>query len=300
MKNGGGLVLAIASPGQGSELVEEGVAVGEEVGRREGVSENAGGASAVDVGAVGTGHAASGRAAVVGDSAEASGDGVAGGGCGGLEELAELGGGARSGCGGSVGGETAAVADGCADGRATGTGAVALDSSALGELRDCGRDSGSLLGVDINRDGFARVGKDISGELGGAFLSIEEATSGRDGVGAGLGELVQLSKLDLNLDGLAGLDGLENLLREVGVGHTLEKTGERCRGRGRSDGQLIDWRIVKERLLVKELVVNLSGIGERDLDLAVLGVGEFDGERRVLLCKINSRRADGGGQNGEA
>ena len=92
VEDGGGLVLAVAVPGKGSELVEEGAAVGDDVGRREGVGEDTGGAGAVDVGAVGASDAASGGAAVVGDSTEAGGDGVAGGGGGGLKELLELGG----------------------------------------------------------------------------------------------------------------------------------------------------------------------------------------------------------------
>ena len=89
VEDGGGLVLAVAVPGKGSELVEEGAAVGDDVGRREGVGEDTGGAGAVDVGAVGASDAASGGAAVVGDSTEAGGDGGTGGG---LEELLELGG----------------------------------------------------------------------------------------------------------------------------------------------------------------------------------------------------------------
>ena len=89
VEDGGGLVLAVTVPGEGSELVEEGAAVGDDVGRREGVGEDTGGAGAVDVGAVGASDAASGGAAVVGDSTEAGGDGGTGGG---LEELLELGG----------------------------------------------------------------------------------------------------------------------------------------------------------------------------------------------------------------
>jgi len=92
VKNGGGLVLAVARPSQGSELVEEGGAISDKVGRWESVGKDAGGASAVDVGAVGTGHAASGGTAVVGDSTEAGGDGAADGRGGALEELVELGG----------------------------------------------------------------------------------------------------------------------------------------------------------------------------------------------------------------
>ena len=87
MEDGGGLVLAVAVPGEGSELVEKGVAVGDDVGRREGVGEHTGGAGAIDVGAVGASDATGGRAAVVGDSTEAGGDGGTGGG---LEELLEL------------------------------------------------------------------------------------------------------------------------------------------------------------------------------------------------------------------
>ena len=72
-----------------SELVEEGAAVGDHVGRWEGVGEDTGGAGAIDVGTVGASDAAGGGAAVIGDSAEAGGDSGA---RGGLEELLELGG----------------------------------------------------------------------------------------------------------------------------------------------------------------------------------------------------------------
>ena len=89
VEDGSGLVLAVAVPGEGSELVEEGAAVGDDVGRRKGIGEDTGGAGTVDIGAVRASDAAGGRAAVVGHSTEAGGDGGTGGG---LEELLELGG----------------------------------------------------------------------------------------------------------------------------------------------------------------------------------------------------------------
>jgi hypothetical protein len=90
VKNSGSLVLAVASPSKSRKLIKESVAVGEEVSRREGVSEHAGRARSVDVGAVGASDAAGSRATIVGYGAEASGDGAADVGSSALEELLEL------------------------------------------------------------------------------------------------------------------------------------------------------------------------------------------------------------------
>lgn len=230
VEDGGGLVLAVALAGQGGELVEERVAVGNDVGGREGVGEDTSRAGAVDVSAVGAGDAGGGGATVVGDGAETGGNSVADVSSGGLEEGVEPGGVARGSLGGSVRSEAAAAAESVADGGAAGSSAVALDDGALGDLVDRSLDGGGLLRVDVNGDGFARVGESLASELGGVGVRVEERARSGDGVGAGLGELVQLSKLNFNLDGLAGFDGLEDLLGEVGVGQTLEVASERCRG----------------------------------------------------------------------
>jgi len=226
VEDGGGLVLAVASSGQSRELVEEGGAVGEQVGRREGVREHTAGAGAVNVGAVGTGHPAGGGAAVVGHGTESSGDG------GGRRSLEDVGVARATGAGsiGCAGGKAAAVADGIADCSATSTSAIALDDRALREPGDSSLDLGSLLRVDVNGDGFGGVRQKISGELGRTLLSVHEGASGGNAVGAGLRKLVQLGKLDFDLNGLTGHDGLEDLLVKVASGHTLVQTSERSAG----------------------------------------------------------------------
>jgi len=64
--------------------------------------------------------------------------------------------------------------------------------------------------------------------------------------------------------------------------------------------QLVGGSIIEERLLVEELVVGLGVVGERDLDLAVLGVRENDRQGSVPLEKVDCCRADSGCQEGEA
>jgi hypothetical protein len=226
VEDGGGLVLAVASSGQGRELVEEGGAVGEQVGGWKSVREHTAGASAVDVGAVGAGHAAGGGAAVVGHGAESGGDG------GGRRCLEDVGvaRAARTGSVGCAGGQAAAVADRIANSSATSASAVALDDRTLGEPGNSSLDLGSLLRVDINGDGLGSVRQKVSGKLGGTLLSVHEGASGGNAVGASLRKLVQLGELDFYLNGLTGQNGLEDVIVKTGGGHTLVQTSERSAG----------------------------------------------------------------------
>jgi hypothetical protein len=192
------------------------------------------------------------------------------------------------------------IAESGADGGSTSASAVALDCSALAELRNCCRDACGLLGVDFQGDGLGGVGKDLTGEFGRAFFGVEETTGGRDNVGAALGEVVELCELDFDFNGLAGFDGLEDVFREVGVGHALVDTSERNFCRGRRDCQLIVGSIVEERFLVEQLIVGFGSVSESDFDLAVLELRQLDGQGRVSLCEVNGSSANGGGQDGEA
>jgi hypothetical protein len=272
MENSSGLILAVASPGKSRELVEESAAVGEEVGGRKGVGEHTSRARSVDIGAVSASDAAGSRAAIASYGTEASGDSAADVGGSALEELLELRGRAGRGSGSSVRCEAAAVANSGADGSTTSTSAVALNNSTFAELGDCGLNGGDLLGIDVDGDGLSRVSEHVSGENSGALFGVEEATGGGDVVGNALGEIIELCKLNFDLDGLTGLDGLEDFFREVGICHALEQTSERClRGR-RRDGQFVGGRIVEEGFLVEQLEVGLRGVGQRHLDLAVLSV----------------------------
>ena len=66
------------------------------------------------------------------------------------------------------------------------------------------------------------------------------------------------------------------------------------------DGKLVSRGLVKEGTLVEELVAGLIVVGEGDLDLAVLDLGQGDGERRVSLLKVNGSGADGGHEGGKS
>lgn len=227
VKDGGGLVLGVARPAQSGELVEEQRAVGHVVVGGESVGQDTGGAAAVDVSAVGASDSAGGGAAVAGDGAEASGNGVADRGGGALEEGVEPGGGARCGGGGCAAGQAAAAAEGVGDRSAARAGAVALDNSTLRDSVDGLLDSERLLGVNVKRDSLARVREDVSGQLSRVEVGKEEVAVGGYIVFATLGELVDLSKLNLDLDGLSSGEGLEHLLSEVLVSQTLVEASER-------------------------------------------------------------------------
>lgn len=226
MKDGSSLILLVALARKSRELVEEQRTVGDVVVRGKGVGQNVGLAATVDVGAVGTGLTAGGRGAVGGNSAEARGDGAAGGRGGGLEVLLELGCRARSGGGGSGSGQSVAVAESSADCGQLSAGAIALDGGTLAEGLQGSLDLGSLCGVDIDRKLVAGVGKDGAGESGGVSLCVLNDTLGEDVVFAALGEVVELRKLDLDLDGLASSDRLERVLGEGAGGDALEHTKE--------------------------------------------------------------------------
>jgi len=58
--------------------------------------------------------------------------------------------------------------------------------------------------------------------------------------------------------------------------------------------------VVKEGSLVEELVAGLIVVGEGDLDLAVLNLGQGDGEGRVSLLQVNGSGADGGHKGGKS
>lgn len=69
----------------------------------------------------------------------------------------------------------------------------------------------------------------------------------------------------------------------------------------RRDDQLVGGGIIEERFLVEELVVGLGIVGECDLDLAVLGVREDDGQGESLLARstaaeltVDARKARAG------
>jgi hypothetical protein len=119
VEDGSGLVLAVTSPSEGRELVEEGAAVREDVRRREGVSEHAGRARSVDIGAVSASGAAGSTAAIASHGTEASGDGAADIRGSALKEFLEFSGRAGCGGGGSVRGKAAAIVDSGADGSTT-------------------------------------------------------------------------------------------------------------------------------------------------------------------------------------
>lgn len=148
VKDGSGLVLGVASAGQGRKSSEEEVAIDDVVERRKSISEDVGAAVAVRVDAVSCSCTAGGRSAIRSNSAEAGSDSAAGGGRSSLEVLAELGRGARRSSRGSSIGQAYAVAQSSADGSELGSGAVrGKDSSLLDRTGNVGS-FGS-----INRDG---------------------------------------------------------------------------------------------------------------------------------------------------
>ena len=226
MKDGSSLILRVALARESRELVEEERAVGDVVVRGKSVGQDVGLAATVDVGAVGAGLAAGGRGAVRSNGAEARGDGAAGGRGGGLEVLLELGCRARSGGSSSSSGQPVAVAESSADCGQLSAGAIALDGGTLGEGLQSSLDLGGLCSVDIDRKLVAGVGKDGAGEGGGVSLCVLDDTLGEDVVFAALGEIVELRKFDLDLDGLASSDRLEGVLGEGAGSDALEHAKE--------------------------------------------------------------------------
>lgn len=90
MQGSGGLVLSVALASKSREVAEEERAVGDVVVRGESVGEDTRRAAAVDISAVSAGLAASGRAAIRGNSSQACGNSAADAGRSGLEVLLEL------------------------------------------------------------------------------------------------------------------------------------------------------------------------------------------------------------------
>jgi hypothetical protein len=226
VKDGGSLILLVARARKSGELVEEQRAVRDVVVRWESVGEDVGLAGTVDVGAIGTGLTAGGRGAVRGDSAEACSNGATGRRGGSLEVLLELRCRARSSGGGSSSGQSVAVAESSADRGQASAGAVALDGGALGKGLQGSIDLGGLCGVDVDRKLVAGVGKDSTGESGGVGLCVLNDTLGEHIVLAALGEVVELRKFDLDLDGLASSNRLEGVLGEGAGSHALEQAKE--------------------------------------------------------------------------
>jgi hypothetical protein len=226
VQGSGGLVLLVALAGKSGEVAEEEGAVSDVVVGGEGVGEHARRAAAVDVSAVSTGLAAGSGATVGSDGSQACGNSAAHAGRGSLEVLLELAGGARGGSSGGSGGQSLAVAEGRTNSSETSARAVTLDGGALGELADSALDLGCLSGIDVNRKSVAVEGKGTSGQSGGVELSVGNGTSSGDIVLAAGGELVQLGKFDLDLNRLAGHDGLENILAKRLVSQTLQDTSE--------------------------------------------------------------------------
>jgi hypothetical protein len=214
VKDGGSLILLVARARKSGELVEEQRAVRDVVVRWESVGEDVGLAGTVDVGAIGTGLTAGGRGAVRGDSAEACSNGATGRRGGSLEVLLELRCRARSSGGGSSSGQSVAVAESSAD------------RGPLGKGLQGSIDLGGLCGVDVDRKLVAGVGKDSTGESGGVGLCVLNDTLGEHIVLAALGEVVELRKFDLDLDGLASSNRLEGVLGEGAGSHALEQAKE--------------------------------------------------------------------------
>jgi hypothetical protein len=175
---------------------------------------------------VSTGLSAGSGATIGSDSSQTCGNSAADAGRGSLEVLLELAGRARGGSSGSSGCQSLAVAEGGADSSEAGTRAVTLNGGALRELADGALDLGCLNGIDIDRKCVAGEGKGTSGQSSGVELSVRNGTSSEDVVLSARGELVQLSKFDLDLDGLTSHDWLEDVLGELGVSHTLQDTSE--------------------------------------------------------------------------
>jgi hypothetical protein len=216
----------VALAGEGRKRAEEQRAVGDVVVRGEGVGQDTRGAGTVDVSAVGAGLAAGSGGAVRGDGTETCSDSAASRRGGSLEVLLELGRRA-GGCGsGSGSGQSVAVAQSGADRTEASASAVTLDGSTLREGLHSSLNLRSLYRVDINFKLVAGVGKDSTRESGRVCLSVLNEPLGKDVVLAAGGEVVELRKLDLNLDGLAGRDRLEGLLGKRASSHALEYTKE--------------------------------------------------------------------------
>jgi hypothetical protein len=66
------------------------------------------------------------------------------------------------------------------------------------------------------------------------------------------------------------------------------------------DGKLVGRGLVEESSLVEQLVASLVVVGQGNLDLAVLDLGQGDGERGVSLLQVDGSRADRGHEGGES
>ena len=105
-----------------------------------------------------------------------------------------------------------------------------MNGGALGELANSALDLGCLGGIDVDRECVAVEGKGTSGQSSRVELSIGNGSSCYDIVLSAGGELVKLSEFDLNLDGLASHDWLEDILAKLGVSQALQDTSERSLG----------------------------------------------------------------------
>jgi hypothetical protein len=66
------------------------------------------------------------------------------------------------------------------------------------------------------------------------------------------------------------------------------------------DGKLVSRGLVEEGALVEELVASLVVVGEGNLDLAILDLGQGDREGRVPLLKVDGSGADGSHEGGKS
>lgn len=218
-----GLVLAVASAGQGDHVVEEVGAVGLVAGAGQGVGDDTVGAGTVDVGAVEAGDTAGAGATLADDAGEDGGDRVAGGSGGRLEVLSHPGGRAGGGGGLSRAGKAGAVGQGGADGGKAAASAVALDNAALLMEGNAGGSSLRAFDLGLQLVGVERngAGEDSAVSLGEGEstvrLNVELATGGK---------VVHLGNIEGDLYRFTSTNVLESLLREVLGVHAKTKTIE--------------------------------------------------------------------------
>lgn len=170
------------------------------------------------------GGAGGGAAALGLDAGEDTLDGGGHGGGGALEELLEAGRvGAGRGTGG--GGQGAAVVDAVHGGGPLRALAVVLHDGALGLGLEGLVDGGSRGALDLGADGVALEGQGAH-DLGGVEVGVGEGTRRQDVEQAALAEVVQLGGVEVDLDGLAGLDNGEGFLGKANVGDGQAKSVE--------------------------------------------------------------------------
>ena len=208
----------MAGTGQrGKSAVVKG-AVGNGVGRWEGVGKNAGAAATVDVAAVVRSSTTRGRRGLSNDASQAGGDGGAGGSGGGFEVLAKLGRRTASGGSGGGAGERGRVGQSSAKGgQLRGAAGAGLDRSTLDQCLGSSLDLSSLGAVDIDVQDIAFEEESLVGKLGAVRLSDGQGANGGNLKLAALGKVVRCGDLNLLGDALAGGNGDECRLGKTGV-----------------------------------------------------------------------------------